>query len=175
MERIGSEGTAAIADRLAHELEAQSSAVPDAIGHRVVHGMLHAQPERVSGAPLAELRSIAPFDPEHLPREIELIEALQPPPSRHTASRVLRHGISSRHAPWATLADSAALCGQGRAALWLSWSVLHLSHAGTARRRSAASRGRVILAHLGSGASLAAVLDGHCIDTSMGSRRPRVW
>jgi acetate kinase len=33
---------------------------------------------------------------------------------------------------------------------------------------AAAARGRVILAHLGSGASLAAVLDGHCIDTSMG-------
>jgi acetate kinase len=77
MERIGSEATAAIADRLAHELEAQSSAAPDAIGHRVVHGMLHAQPERVSRALLAELRSIAPFDPEHLPREIELIEAMQ--------------------------------------------------------------------------------------------------
>src|SRR5258708_22261985 len=32
----------------------------------------------------------------------------------------------------------------------------------------AASRGRVIRAHLGSGASLAAVLNGHCVDTSMG-------
>src|ERR1700716_342156 len=32
----------------------------------------------------------------------------------------------------------------------------------------AATRGRVILAHLGSGASLAAVRDGKCIDTSMG-------
>ena len=32
----------------------------------------------------------------------------------------------------------------------------------------AATRGRVILAHLGNGASLAAVRDGRCIDTSMG-------
>ena len=35
-------------------------------------------------------------------------------------------------------------------------------------RDAAATRGRVILAHLGSGASLAAVRDGHCIDTTMG-------
>ncbi len=33
---------------------------------------------------------------------------------------------------------------------------------------AAAARGRVILAHLGSGASLAAVRNGRCIDTSMG-------
>ena len=78
MERIGSEGAAGIADRLAQKLKAHAHrAVPDAIGHRVVHGMLHSQPERVSPTLLAELRRIASFDPEHLPREIELIEAMQ--------------------------------------------------------------------------------------------------
>jgi acetate kinase len=170
MERIGSEATAAIADRLAHELEAQSSAAPDAIGHRVVHGMLHAQPERVSRALLAELRSIAPFDPEHLPREIELIEAMQrrypdtpqvacfdtafhrgmppkatllPIPRRYAAKGVQRYGFHG---------------------LSFTFLMQELRRLGDA----AASQGRVILAHLGSGASLAAVLDGRCIDTSMG-------
>src|SRR6267154_4367062 len=48
-----------------------------AVGHRVVHGMLHTAPERVTPELLNELKSIIPFDPEHMPREIELIEALQ--------------------------------------------------------------------------------------------------
>ena len=47
-----------------------------AVGHRVVHGMSHTSPERVTEALLAELRSITPYDPEHLPREIELMETV---------------------------------------------------------------------------------------------------
>src|SRR5258707_7488617 len=49
----------------------------DGVGHRVVHGMLHSAPERVTAALLSELKSIVAFDPEHMPRAIGLIEALQ--------------------------------------------------------------------------------------------------
>jgi acetate kinase len=171
MERIGGEAVAAIADRLAHQLEAQAHrAAPDAIGHRVVHGMLHSQPERVSATLLTELRRIASVDPEHLPREIELIEAMQrhyqdvpqvacfdtafhrgmpaeatllPIPRRYAAKGVQRYGF------------------HGLSYTFLMQELLRLGD-------RAASRGRVILAHLGSGASLAAVLDGRCVDTSMG-------
>jgi acetate kinase len=170
MERIGSEAAAAIADRLVQQLKAQFRAAPDAIGHRVVHGMLHTKTERVSPALLAELRSIAPFDPEHLPREIDLIEAMQhrypdvpqvacfdtafhrgmppkatllPIPRRYAAKGVQRYGF------------------HGLSYTFLTQELRRLGD-------PAASRGRVILAHLGSGASLAAVLDGRCVDTSMG-------
>src|ERR1700733_2557568 len=54
----------------------------DGVGHRVVHGMRHTHPERVTAELLNELKSIIPFDPEHLPREIELIEALRRRDSR---------------------------------------------------------------------------------------------
>jgi acetate kinase len=171
IERIGSEAVSATADRLVQKLTAQSSiAAPDAIGHRVVHGMLHTQPERVSPALLEELRRITPYDPEHLPREIALMEALQqrfpnvpqvacfdtvfhrhmpavatllPIPRRYAAKGVRRYGFHG-----------------------LSYTFLlgELERLGD----PAAVRGRVILAHLGSGASLAAVLDGRGIDTSMG-------
>src|SRR5258708_9917366 len=77
LERIGQEAATVTADRLAQRLKAQTSMPPPAaIGHRVVHGMLHTQPERVSATLLEELRRIASFDPEHLPREIELIESM---------------------------------------------------------------------------------------------------
>ena len=48
-----------------------------AAGHRVVQGMKHSEPERVTPKLLAELRRITAYDPDHLPREISLIEALQ--------------------------------------------------------------------------------------------------
>ena len=48
-----------------------------AIGHRVVHGgALYQKPQRVDDAMLAELRRLSPFDPEHLPAEIALMEAI---------------------------------------------------------------------------------------------------
>ena len=170
MERVGGEAAAMTAARLAQRLEAQASAAPDAIGHRVVHGMQHSQPERVSPSLLTELRRIAPFDPDHLPREIDLIEAMQqhypdvpqvacfdtafhrgmppestllPIPRRYAAQGVQRYGF------------------HGLSYTFLMQELVRLGD-------GAASRGRVILAHLGSGASLAAVLDGRCVDTSMG-------
>ncbi len=51
-----------------------------AVGHRIVHGMTHSAPERVTQELLDELRRITPYDPEHLALEVELIEA-PPTPS----------------------------------------------------------------------------------------------
>jgi acetate kinase len=48
-----------------------------AVGHRVVHGMKHTAPELVTQDLLDELHRISPYDPDHLPREIELIEAFR--------------------------------------------------------------------------------------------------
>jgi acetate kinase len=166
LERIGADAMS-----LVGELEAKFSfAAPDAVGHRIVHGMLHSQPERVTPALLEELRGIIPYDPEHLPREIALIEAMQrrysnvpqvlcfdtafhrhmplvatllPIPRRFVAKNVRRYGF------------------HGLSYTFLMQELARLDD-------SAAAHGRVILAHLGSGASLAAVLDGECIDTSMG-------
>jgi acetate kinase len=140
------------------------------VGHRVVHGMHHTDPETVTPQLLDELKRIIPFDPEHLPREIELIEALLhryprlpqavcfdtafhrsmplvatqlPIPRRYAAQGVQRYGFHG---------------------LSYTYLLQELERLGD----SAAARGRVILAHLGSGASLAAVRNGRCIDTSMG-------
>ena len=59
-------------------LEAQSAfASVKAVGHRVVHGMKHSKPERVTPKLLAELHRITPYAPDHLPREIALIETFR--------------------------------------------------------------------------------------------------
>jgi acetate kinase len=140
-----------------------------AVGHRVVHGMQHTAPEVVTQELLDELHRISPYDPDHLPGEIELIEAfrqrhpklpqaacfdtafhgampsvakLLPIPRRYYAQGVRRYGFHGLS--YAYLMEELARLGD-----------------------PAATAGRVILAHLGNGASMAAVRDGQSIDTSM--------
>ena len=137
-------------------------------GHRVVQGMEHTEPEAVTPKLLASLRRATRFAPEHLPRELALIEALfrrhpklpqlacfdtafhrgmpriaklLPIPRRYTSKGVERYGFHG-----------------------LSYAYLMEELA----RLDSAAGDRVILAHLGNGASLAAVLQGKSIDTSMG-------
>ncbi len=48
-----------------------------AIGHRIVHGMKHTDPQEITPELLNELRMISSYDPEHLPQEIKLIEVFK--------------------------------------------------------------------------------------------------
>ena len=48
-----------------------------AVGHRVVHGMHHTGPELITKELLDELHLITPYDPDHLPEEIELVEVFR--------------------------------------------------------------------------------------------------
>ncbi len=142
-----------------------------AVGHRVVHGgPKYSEPQRITAEMLDELRRLNPFDPEHLPQEILLTEAfrrrfpelpqvacfdtafhhdlprvarLLPLPRRYEAQGVRRYGFHGLS--YAFLMDEL------------------VRQAG-----AEAARGRVILAHLGNGASLAAVHEGKPVDTSMG-------
>lgn len=141
-----------------------------AIGHRVVHGMRRSSPTRVTAALLEELRGIVPFDPEHLPSEIALMEA--------TLARFTRvpqvacfdtafHRTLPRVAALLSIPRRYEAQGVQRYGFHgLSYTFLleELARLGDETAR----RGRVVLAHLGNGASLAAVRDGACIDTSMG-------
>ena len=141
-----------------------------AAGHRVVHGgPKYSEPERITAELVEELRRLSPFDPEHLPEEILLTEAfhrrfpelpqvacfdtafhhelprvaqLLPIPRRYEAQGVRRYGF------------------HGLSYAFLMEELARLAGA-------EAARGRVILAHLGNGASLAAVCEGKPVDTSM--------
>jgi acetate kinase len=140
------------------------------VGHRVVHGMLRTAPQLVTAQLLKELKRIIPFDPEHLPRELELIEALQrryPHLSQAVCFDTAFHRSMPRVATQLPIPRRYAAKGVQRYGFHgLSYTFLmqELARLGD----PAAAQGRVILAHLGSGASLAAVRDGRCIDTSMG-------
>ena len=171
--RVGVDSTqsAHAVEFLADWLESQPFfAALDGVGHRVVHGMQHAEPERVTAELLDELRRMVPVDPEHLPREIALIEALQrrrPELPQIVCFDTAFHRSMPRAAAQLPIPRRYAERGiqrygfHGLSYTYLMQELLRLGD-------PAATQGRVILAHLGSGASLAAVRDGRCIDTSMG-------
>ena len=140
-----------------------------AAGHRLVHGMEHSEPERVTPKLLAELRRITPYDPDHLPREIGLIEAFlrrHPKLPQVACFDTAFHRTMPRVAKLLPIPRRYAAKGVERYGFHgLSYAYL-MEELG--RLDAAAAEGRVILAHLGSGASLAAVRHGRSIDTSMG-------
>jgi len=141
-----------------------------AAGHRVVHGMTHSEPERVTPELLEALHRNTPNDPEHLPLTIELMEALlkrQPAWPQVACFDTAFHRTLPRVAAMLPIPRRYEAVGVRRYGFHgLSYEFLmeELTRLGD----PAAKKGRVILAHLGSGASLAAVRDGQSIDTSMG-------
>ena len=142
-----------------------------ALGHRIVHGgPKYSDAQKITPEMVAELHRISPFDPQHLPDELKLIEAFQkrfpnllqiacfdtafhhgmprvaqlmPIPRRYEGQGVRRYGF------------------HGLSYAFLMEELVRLAG-------PEAARGRVILAHLGNGASLAAVHNGEPVDTSMG-------
>jgi acetate kinase len=140
-----------------------------AAGHRVVHGMAHAEPERVTPTLLAQLHRITPYAPDHLPREIGLIEAIS---RRHPKLPQVACFDTAFHRTMPRVAKVLPIPRRYGAKGVERYGFHGLSYAylmeELGRLDPAAAKGRVILAHLGNGASLAAVRDGKSIDTSMG-------
>jgi acetate kinase len=141
-----------------------------AVGHRIVHGMTYSEPERVTPELLDELHRISPYDPEHLPLEIELAEAFC---KRHPALPQVACFDTAFHSTLPRVAillpiprryEKAGVRRYGFHGLSYEFLMEELVRLGD----PAATKGRVILAHFGNGASLAAVRDGKSIDTSMG-------
>jgi acetate kinase len=141
-----------------------------AVAHRIVHGgPKYDQPQIVTPDLLKELQRIGPYDPEHFPAQIELISVfaqrspqllqvacfdtafhsnmprvakILPLPRRYEAEGIRRYGFHGLSYTF-LLEELERLAGP------------------------AVARGRLILAHLGNGASMAAVRDGQSLDTTM--------
>jgi acetate kinase len=141
-----------------------------AVGHRIVHGLGHSEPELITAALLNELHRSTPYDPGHLPLAVDLIEAIR---QRHPEMPQVACFDTAFHRTMPRVATllpiprryaSAGVRRYGFHGLSYQFLVEELLRLGD----PAATSGRVILAHLGNGASLAAVRDGRSIDTSMG-------
>lgn len=137
------------------------------IGHRLVHGMQHTQPEIISNELLKELEDIQESDPDHLPAELELIRHFQkhqPAIPQIACFDTAFHTTMPRLAKMLPLPrrfEKAGLQRYGFHGLSYAWLMEELT-------KNNEEKGKIILAHLGSGASMAAVKNGVSIDTTMG-------
>jgi acetate kinase len=141
-----------------------------AIGHRVVHGgHRYSEPQRLTPEAMGELRRLSPYDPEHMPAEIELIETLG---QRYPMLPQVACFDTAFHREMPRVARILPIPRRYDAAGVQRYGFHGLSYAYlmTELRRVAPHEadGRIILGHLGNGASMAAVRGGKSIDTSMG-------
>lgn len=139
----------------------------DAVGHRLVYGGLaHEAPARVTPELLTELTALVPFDPLHLPAALAAIREIE------TASPRLAQVVcfdTAFHRRMPAVAQRLPLPRQ----LWEEgvrrYGFHGLSYESIVRALGVeGTRGRMIVAHLGNGASLAAIRDGRSVDTTMG-------
>lgn len=141
------------------------------VGHRVVHGgSRFSQPVLIDAGVIDELRRISSFDPDHMPGEIELIEAFR---RRDPGLPQVACFDTAFHRDLPRVAQILAIPRRYEAAGVRRYGFHGLSYAYLMEELAriagpGAAQGRVILGHLGSGASLAAVREGRPIDTTMG-------
>jgi acetate kinase len=142
-----------------------------AVGHRVVHGgPKYTEAQLISDEMIADVRTFIPFDPGHLPEEIRLIEAIRRRfpdlPQVACFDTAFHHDLPrvARLLPIPRRYEAQGVRRYGFHGLSYAFLMEELVRLGD----PAAASGRVILAHLGNGASLAALRDGHSVDTSMG-------
>lgn len=140
----------------------------DAVGHRLVHGgTAHIRPQLVSPDLLADLKLLRPLAPDHLPHEIKGVAAVQ----RHfpkvpqvvcfdTAFHRRMPEVAQRYALPASLA--------GEEVLHYGFHGLSYEYLTQELAREKIAYGKLIIAHLGNGASMAAIENGRSLDTTMG-------
>ena len=139
-----------------------------AAGHRVVHGgIAYVAPVRITAEVIGQLRKLVPLAPLHQPHNIAAIEALaEVDPDLpqvacfDTAFHSTQPKVARLFAIPRELIDSA-IRRYGFHGLSYEYIARQVAlHAPEARR--------VVAAHLGSGASMCAMRDGHSVESTMG-------
>jgi acetate kinase len=147
-------------------IEEQHLPAPDGVGHRLAHGgPKHMAPEIVTPELMLTLRSLIPLAPMHLPSEIKGIDAVAehyPELSQVVCFDTAFHRRIPEVAQWLPIIRSLWHEGIHR------YGFHGLSYEYIVSVLGEHTKGRVIIAHLGSGASMAALKDGHPQDTTMG-------
>jgi acetate kinase len=148
----------------------QQSEALTGVGHRIVNGgPNYYKPQRLTSEMMEELRQLAPFDPDHLPEEILLTQAFRRRfprlPQVACFDTAFHHDMPrvAQMLPIPRRYESQGVRRYGFHGLSYAFLMEELARLGD----PAAKTGRVILGHLGNGASLAAVRNGKSVDTSM--------
>lgn len=149
-------------------------AVPEAlkaVGHRLVRGGVEDRaPQLLNDALMGRLRELVPYLPDHLPQQLRAIEAVAKFDSRltqvicfDTAFHRTMPRIAQLYALPRSFSDSGIL-RFGFHGLSYEYVMGELAK----EAGDAVARGRVVIAHLGNGCSMAAIREGRSLDTTMG-------
>ncbi len=152
--------------RMARQLASAGLPAPAVVGHRLVHGGPHLRQHcPINAAVLAQLEAAIPFAPLHLPAALSVLRL-----ARQVFSHVPQVACFDTcfHATLPEVARVLALPQAVRGWGIERYGFHGLSVASIVQQLAHALPRRLVVAHLGNGASVTAVLDGRSVDTSMG-------
>lgn len=143
----------------------------DAVGHRIVHGgSEYTQPQIIDDQLINGIKTLIPFAPEHLPHEILAIEFTA---KRYTKVKQVACFDTSFHRKMPRIAQIYGIPRK-----YFDEGIVHYGFHGLSyeyimqalRKENGdhAADSRVIIAHLGNGSSMAAILNGISQETTMG-------
>jgi acetate kinase len=142
----------------------------DAVGHRVVHGgPRYSEPRVITSQLMAVLRGLTPIDPDHLPQAISAIETVKL--EHPTIAQVACFDTAfHRHMPQVAQVCPLPVEFYEEGVLRYGFHGLSYEYVISELRRldGALADGRVVIAHLGNGASMVALHQGKSMDTTMG-------
>jgi acetate kinase len=144
-------------------LDEKAIGSPGLVGHRIVHGGPRTSPALVDDTVMADLRSAIPMAPLHLPAALEGIETVRrrdPGVPQVVCFDTGFHATLpelTRRLPIPETLAARGVHRYGFHGLSYEYVMSALDH----------PPARIVIAHLGSGASLVAVRDGRSVDTTM--------
>jgi acetate kinase len=141
-----------------------------AVGHRIVHGgRRYREPVPIAPGVVDYLRNLVSIDPQHMPQAVSAVEALG---SAFPAIPQIACFDTAFHASMPRIATlyplPRALSEEGIARYGFHGLSYEYVVGELRRMDPVAGEGHVVIAHLGNGASMAAVSGGASIDTTMG-------
>lgn len=142
---------------------------PDIVVHRIVHGEDRSGPVLLTHAMLAELQALSAFAPLHQPPALALVRAaIQRWPDAGQIGVFDTSWHQTMPEKYRALPIPYSLYSRGVKRYGFHGLAFQSAMRQLARIAPALSNGRVVLAHLGGGSSLCAVLGGRCMNTTMG-------
>jgi len=156
---------ATVLARIFKTIASSDAGEPAAIGHRIVFGGPdHVSPALVKPELLDDLERFVPFDPMHLRSQLDLVHSVT---SQAPNTPQVLCFDSAFHHDMPAVAQRIPL-PRSVGPLIRRYGYHGLSYEYIMSVLGVGAGRRVLIAHLGSGASLAAVRDGHSLDTTMG-------
>ncbi|MEO6081378.1 MAG: acetate kinase [Steroidobacteraceae bacterium] len=153
-------------DRIAQRVEAQGLPSPAAVGHRIVHGGPQCrQHTLIDAAVMRKLEAATAFAPLHVPHSLALVRAAQ---ARFPGSAQVACLDTAFHAGMPAVARTLPIPRELRALGIERYGFHGLSGESIVRQLGHDVPPRMVIAHLGHGASVTAVAHGASVDTSMG-------